>query len=151
MAKRRWQFSTRWLLVVTAIVSFVLAVAVRLPVFFKGCLLVAAPTLLLIALFQSANFATSDRRPRLALMAWLALGAFFAFFTFAIVMSSIRSEDRMWGFTVVGFAVMSLCCAVCLAKAWKSLLLVLSPPDRVDSVAIDPSNALQDNRADASK
>jgi hypothetical protein len=139
----RWQFSIRGLLVVTAIISAVLAVAVRLPAFFKVCLLIAAPTLLLmIAAFQSANFATSDRRPRFALFAWIALGSFFACYSFAILKASLRDEDGVSGFAVFGLAIMSICCITCLARAWQSYRMVRRSSTAADSVPIDPSEAL---------
>ena len=43
MSANRWQFSTRHLLVLTAIVSVVLAVAVRMPTFFRLVLAFMAP------------------------------------------------------------------------------------------------------------
>jgi len=81
----RWQFSTRHLLVLTAIVSVVLSVAVRMPVFFRVVLAFTAPVLIVVAVLQSANFATSDRRPRLAVVVWLALGSVYATVALCVV------------------------------------------------------------------
>lgn len=133
---RRWQFSTRNLLVITAIVSAVLAVAVRLPFFFAICLWIAAPTLLLIAVLQSANFATSDHRPRLALLAWIALGSFFALFAFAILLWMLNGREMISGFAVFGFAVMTVCCGTCLFRAVRCGCLIASSRTGGDSSAV---------------
>jgi hypothetical protein len=138
----RWQFSIRGLLVVTAIISVVLAVAVRLPTFFTVCLLVAAPTILIVAVLKSANFATSDHRPRLALLVWIALGSFFACYSFAILITGLQDEDGIAGFAVFGLAIMSISCVTCLARAWESYLLVGRPSTATDSVPIDPSEVV---------
>ncbi len=76
MPMKRWQFSTRSLLALTTILSIVLAFSVRVPMLFRVVLILAAPVLLLIAIFYVANFSTSDRRPRVSLLAWALLGVF---------------------------------------------------------------------------
>jgi hypothetical protein len=139
---RRWQFSIRGLLIVTAFVSLVLAIAVRLPILFTVCLSVTAPTLLMIAVLQSANFATSERRPRLALIAWIMLAAFFALYSFAILRASVLGENGVSGFAIFGLAIMSLCLITCLSKAWQSYRLSRRSPTAVDSVSNDPSESL---------
>lgn len=127
----RWQFSTRHLLVLTALVSVVLSVAVRMPVFFRVVLAFTAPVLIVVAVLQSANFATSDRRPRLAVLVWLALASFFAFYCAAIL-------NLAWQFESVGplfpFAIMAACFATCLAQAWKSFRIIGKPPADDDSI-----------------
>lgn len=145
---KRWRFSTRALLVVTAIVSAVLAVAVRLPTVFTVCLMIAAPTLLIIAVLQSANFATSDRRPRLALVAWMVLAAFFSLYSFAILKMGVLGEDGVSGFAVFGLAIMLLCLTTCLAQAWKSWRRIGRSPTVADSVPIDASESLPSIEAD---
>ena len=82
---KRWQFSTRSLLLLTAIVSAILALAVSLPIWFQAMIWVAIPVLIVVALFQSANFLTSDRRPRLAILSWTMLAGFFGFYSAAIL------------------------------------------------------------------
>ena len=139
---KRWQFSIRGLLIVTAFVSLVLAIAVRLPIFFTVCLSVAAPTLLMIAVLQSANFATSERRPHLALIAWIMLAAFFALYTFAILRASLLGENGVSGFAIFGLAVMSICLITCLAQAWRSYRRIGRSPTAADSVSSDHSKSL---------
>ena len=114
----------------------VLAVAVRLPLFFAIFLWIAAPTLFLIALLQSANFATSDHRPRLALLAWIALGSFFALFTFAILLWMLNSGEVISGFAAFGFVVMAVCCGTCFVRAVHSGRLILRSRNDGDSSAV---------------
>ena len=128
----RWQFSTRHLLVLTAIVSVVLSVAVRMPVFFRVVLAFTAPVLIVVAVLQSANFATSDRRPRLAVVVWLALGSFFAFYCAAILNAAWQYENVA---TLFPFAIMAACCATCFAQAWRSLRIIGKTPVDDDSIA----------------
>jgi hypothetical protein len=120
----RWQFSTRHLLVLTAIVSVVLAIAVRMPTFFRVVLAFTAPVLIVVAILQSANFATSDRRPRVALAAWCALGSFFALYSYAILWLGLRSVRPVPGGAIVLFCVMAGCCATCIVQAWRSYKLI---------------------------
>lgn len=132
----RCQFSTRSLLVLTAIVSVVLAVAVRMPAVFQVALMVAAPVLFVVAIFQSANFATSDRRPRLALVAWTALGSFFAIYSFAIYWFGLQGQESVSAFAVVLFCVMAGCCLICLAEAWRSFNLIGASRSDADSTGV---------------
>jgi hypothetical protein len=128
----RWQFSTRHLLVLTAIVSVVLAVAVRMPVFFRVMLAFTAPVLIVVAVLQSASFATSDRRPRLAVLAWLALGLFFAFYCTMILILAWQHESVG---PLFPFAFMASCCAICVAQAWRSLRLIGSKASAENATA----------------
>jgi hypothetical protein len=127
--KDRWQFSTRGLLVLTAIVSFVLAFAVRLPTVFTVILLIAAPVLLLIAVFHTANFATSDRRPRIALLSWLMFATFFALYSSAILSAGLQNERGVSGGAIFGLSIMCLCCVICLLRAWQSFRLLGRGPE----------------------
>jgi hypothetical protein len=129
----RWQFSTRHLLVLTAIVSVVLAIAVRIPTFFRVVLAFTAPVLIVVAILQSANFATSDRRPRVALAAWCALGSFFALYSYAILWLGLRSVRPVPGGAIVLFCVMAGCCATCIVQAWRSYKLIGRSTAFVDS------------------
>lgn len=120
----RWQFSVRSLLVLTAILSLVLAFAVNLPGLFKIMLIVAAPVLLIAAILQSANFATSDRRPRLAVLSWSLLGAFFAVYAVAIIRLLVQAGgDRVDG-PLLGLAIMAICCLACAYHAYRSFMLI---------------------------
>jgi hypothetical protein len=134
-----WQFSTRHLLVLTAIVSVILAVAVRMPAFFRVVLAFAAPVLIVVAILQSANLATSDRRPRLAVVAWLALGSFFAFYCYAIL--HIAWQNERVG-SLIPFAIMAACCATCIAQAWRSFQLIGKPPADADSIDARASGSM---------
>jgi len=146
----RWQFSIRGLLVATAFVSLVLAVAVRLPTFFTVCLVAAVPTLLLIAILHSANFATSDHRPRSAFITWIVLAMFFGCYSYAILRTSILGNDVDLGFGIFGLAVMSMCMVASLIqarKSWKLTQHSLRPPD---SVLDDCSDSLPTSNVDDS-
>lgn len=120
----RWQFSTRHLLVLTAIVSVILAVAVRMPAVFQIALMVAAPVLFIIAVFQSANFATSDRRPRLAAISWSLMATFFALFALLCFGTSAHARKEMVGFPVFLGLTMAGCCLVCIHQALLSIRTV---------------------------
>jgi hypothetical protein len=125
MPNSKWQFSTRSLLLLTAVVSIILAVAVRLPDFFRIVLLSAAPVLVLIAIFQSANFATSDRRPLLASLSWALFAAFFGAFAFAIAYANLpleRPEDVLG--PIIPFGIMAGCCLVAARRAYRSCRLL---------------------------
>lgn len=119
--KFRRQFSIRGLLLLTAGVSLVLAFAVKLPVVFQLLLTVAAIVLVVVAVFSSANFATSERRPRLAMVAWLLLAVFFGAFDSMCIAASVRLLDEsLVVVPIVLCLVMTLCCLVCLYQAANS-------------------------------
>jgi hypothetical protein len=125
MSASRWQFSTRSLLVLTAILSIVLAFAVKLPIAFRVALILAAPILLLIAILSVANFATSDRRPRLSIFSWLLLGMFFGLYAIAIARMVLivggRNAER-WTYVTLGIA--AACCLICAYRVWRSYQLI---------------------------
>jgi len=116
---KRWQFSLRGLLFLMAAVSLVLAFAVSLPDIFKLILIIAAAVLFVIGLFQSANFATSERRPRLAALSWTVLGAFFALFALLCV-RGLMAHEAVDFVALVMACTMSACCAVCVFSAYRS-------------------------------
>jgi hypothetical protein len=120
---KRWQFSTRSLLFLMAMVSAVLAFAVSLPDVFRYFLLVASVSLFVAALLQSANFLTSDRRPLLAMLAWSILGMFFALFAFLCFRAVLVLG--MTDVIAIGLGlVMGSCCMVCGYRALRSFLLI---------------------------
>lgn len=108
---KRWQFSIRSLLVLTAVVSLILAFAVKLPDAFRAALLAAVPVLLLVAIFQAANFATSERRPAVSLVSWTLFGGFFAFYSLTYA---------SWSSVLLG--VMTTCALLCFYRACCALI-----------------------------
>ena len=136
----RWQFSTRSLLVLTALISVVLSVAVRMPTIFRVVLAFTAPVLIMVAILQSANFATSDRRPRLAVIAWLALASFFAFYCSAILHLAWQNESVG---PLIPFAIMAGCCATCAAQVWRSFRLIGKRPANDDDSIVGRSSDLR--------
>ena len=102
-----------------------------MPTFFRVVLAFTAPVLIVVAILQSANFATSDRRPRLAVLSWLALGLFFAFYCSVILQMAWQSESAG---PLIPFAIMAACCATCLAQAWRSFRLIDKPSADDDSM-----------------
>jgi hypothetical protein len=125
MNTSRWQFSIRGLLLLTALVSAALAVFVNVPGIVRVVLTTAAAVFVVIAVIQSANFATSDQRPLLAAISWALLAVFFAAFCAAIVrpyLMNAESSDSPGGFVFFSFAVMAACCLTCLFRAGRSLL-----------------------------
>lgn len=124
MSERRWQFSVRGLLVLTAIVSFVLAFAVTLPIAFRWMLIVAAPVLILAAILTSANFATSESRPRLALISWSVLGAFFGLYAFAVACAVIQSGDGEVAGPLLGFSILVVCFVACVVRGFRCCRLI---------------------------
>jgi hypothetical protein len=126
-SSKRWQFSTRSLLLLTAIVSAILALAVSLPVWFQVMMGVAIPVLIVVALFQSANFLTSDRRPRLAMLSWTMLAGFFGFYSAAILsLYYARAPESDEITSRIMFGVMATCSVICVIRACRSLLHLLS-------------------------
>lgn len=134
-----WQFSTRSLLFLMAVVSAVLAFAVSLPDAFRYVLIVASVSLFVAALLQSANFLTSERQPLLAMLAWLILGMFFALF--ALVCLRAVLVLGMTDVIAIGLGlVMSSCSLVCGYRAVRSFLLIW----RRDSNAATDTSASRD-------
>jgi hypothetical protein len=126
-SNKRWQFSTRSLLLLTAIVSAILALAVSMPVWFQAMILVAIPVLIGVALFQSASFLTSDRRPWLAMLSWSMLAGFFGFYSAAILsLYFARAPESDEITSRVMFGVMATCSVICVIRACRSLLHLLS-------------------------
>jgi hypothetical protein len=125
----RWQFSTRSIFVLVAVLSAVLAFAVNLPEVFQGLLLMAVPICIVIAILQSANFATSDRRPRLATISWALLAVFFALFCrgiWSLFINQAPASDDVA--SLILFGVMATCCAICAYRAWRSYMQSGRPP-----------------------
>jgi hypothetical protein len=143
MTKPRLQFSIRGILFLTAIVSGVLAFAVRMPAFFQVSLIAAVPILFFVGLLQGANFATSDRRPRMAIVAWSMLGLFFALFTSLIVCVLFQADLnlRMLPPLLIGIGVMGGCFIVCARQVHRAYGLATSPADIGDGDLIFPTVA----------
>jgi len=116
---KRWQFSIRSLLFLMAAVSLILAFAVTLPEIFKLLLIVAAAVLFVVGLLQSANFATSNRRPRLAVVSWSLLGLFFALLALLCLRVLVASETADVVMIFLS-GTMSACCLVCVVNAFRS-------------------------------
>ena len=114
--RRRWQFTIRGMLLFTAIVSSMLCFAVKLPLLFQITLVVIAIGCFLSAILWTANFATSDRRPWLAILSWSAFGSFFLFFAAAALLSTVNSLARGYGLDYMAaglFGVMGICSVIC--------------------------------------
>jgi CHASE2 domain-containing sensor protein len=129
-AKRRRQFSLRGVMFLTAIVSAILAFAVRLPAIFQGMLIAAVPICIVVGLLHGANFATSDRRPRLSLIAWVVLGMFFALYSVALfrVLFDINADINPLPPTL-GICVMGSCLAVCVYRTYRAYMLIRQPKE----------------------
>jgi hypothetical protein len=124
-AMSRWQFSVRGMLLFTALVAAVLSVAVKLPDVFRVALIVIAAVSLLAAIMWTANFATSDTRPRLATISWLAFAAFFS--AFATIGFQVAYESMMAGYELdvvaAGIvAVMSVCASLCFYRGGRAFV-----------------------------
>jgi hypothetical protein len=135
---KRWQFSTRSLLLLTAIVSAILALAVSMPIWFQAMLIAAVPVLIVVALLQSANFLTSDRRPWLAMLSWSMLAGFFGTYSAAILslyFARAPASDEVT--SRIMFGVMATCSVICVIRACRSLLHLLSA--RTSATRGDPS------------
>ena len=119
---KRWQFSIRGLLVLTTVVAAALTIAIRLPGLFWFLVFVTATVSLLVAIFQSANFMTSDRRPRLSTLSWTLLGTFFALYVAGMLglfddpLHSTSPEQQGMGM------IMAACSIVCFYRAARSWL-----------------------------
>lgn len=123
----RWQFSVRGLLFATALVAGVLAVAVQLPTLFQVALIVTSIGCFFAAVMWTANFATSDRRPLLAVVSWTLFGAFFSLYAVAVALLAREYNDASvaptWGFVLGGIAaVMAVCALVCFFRARRSVV-----------------------------
>lgn len=129
MIKAKRQFSVRGLLIFTAVISVVLAVAVKAPLFFLSAVLTASLSIGLILIFHTANFVTSVSRPRLTLLAWSLIGTFFACFTFLLLNVAIELAEN-GGFGDVPLilflfvAVMTTCFLLCVFQAARSFSLI---------------------------
>jgi hypothetical protein len=128
---RRWQFSIRGILFLTAIVSGVLAFAVRMPAFFQSLLIAAVPILFVVGLLQGANLATSDRRPRMAAVAWSTLGLFFAFYPGALVwqLFQIEFDSRSLPPFLLSIGIVGGSFLACVFRAYRACRLVFAPTD----------------------
>lgn len=128
MDPRRHQFTIRGLLLFTAVVSVVLAFAVRVPLAFQISLIVAAITLVVVVIFKSANFATSERRPRIAAISWTLLTLFFALFSLITLGASIHQlDDRLVLVPIFLCAAMTGCCLVSVYQAIRAVRNALRP------------------------
>jgi hypothetical protein len=137
----RRQFSIRGLLVLTAIISAVLAFAVRLPDVFRVLLIIAVPVLLIVAIFQSANFATSDRRPRIALLSWIALGIFFTLLAIGMFrMMVVAGGDLVTG-PIIGLCILIGCAATCAVRAGRCYLMIRKPAAEADRISQPDASA----------
>lgn len=143
MATTRWQFSICGILFFTAIVSGVLAFAVRMPAFFQALLISAVPILFFVGLLQGANFATSDHRPRIAIVAWSLLGLFFAFYSGALFWQLFQVEFDFHTLPpfLLGISIMGGSFAVCVFRAYRACRLVFAPMDSSYSELKSPNFA----------
>src|SRR5262245_27935807 len=124
MNNSRWQFSVRFLLVLTAILSFVLAFAVKLPDVFQILLVLFGPVLLLAAMLKSANFLTSERRPLLSAISWSMLAAFFGVYVLGLVrLLFLPWPGDAYGL-LLGIAIMVICFLACAIRTYRSYQLV---------------------------
>src|SRR5262245_48322545 len=124
MNKSRWQFSVRSLLVLTAILSLVLAFAVTWPDVFGFMLILSAPILVLAAILRSANFLTAERRPRLAMLSWSMLGGFFALYVLGLVGVLLQPGKSSIDGLLLGIATMAACCLTCANRAYRSYRMI---------------------------
>jgi hypothetical protein len=118
MMQRRLQFSVRALLLLTALVAVVLAVAVQLPLLFWVSVGIGAILLALQSLVWSVSFATSERRPRLAVISWMLFGGVFTgigLLVWSILQSNGAAavDSRELAFYIL----MGVCTLVCLVRA----------------------------------
>jgi hypothetical protein len=128
MDSRRHQFTIRGLLLITALVSVVLAFAVRVPLAFQISLIVAAITLVVVMMLKSASFATSERRPRIAAISWTLLALFFALFSLISCGASIHLlDDRLVLVPVFLCASMTGCCLVSVCQATRAVRHAFRP------------------------
>lgn len=117
----RWQCSTRSLFVLTAVVSVILAIVVKWPIVIRIFLIVAALGFVIAAMFKSAIFATSDRRPRLAMLSWAILAALFLLFS-AGTFRLLFYEDLILILPI--FCIMIVCLITCIVGVCRSYSLV---------------------------
>jgi hypothetical protein len=122
MTLSQWRFSIRGMLVLTALLSIVLAVGVNFPELVLAALAIAAPVAGLMLVFQLANFVTSERRPRIATLSWALLAMFFGLYAIAISpIGLVRADPAESLLPLAFFAVMASCCVVCIHRACRAI------------------------------
>jgi hypothetical protein len=134
MSDSRWRFSVRSLLVLTTILSLVLAFVVTWPDVCLYLLILSAPVLVLAAILKSANFLTSERRPRVAMLSWIMLCGFFAFYAFGLLSVLFQPGGGGVDGPLLGVAIMSACWLACAVRAYRAyqLIGVLEPGASVE-------------------
>jgi hypothetical protein len=96
-----------------------------MPFFFQLALVIAAITCFLVAVMWTANFATSDLRPRLAMASWIALGAFFSAFAtlwFLVVYGSKAAGYELEPVDTGLVLVMAVCGLICFYRAGRAFV-----------------------------
>jgi hypothetical protein len=121
MNLRRLQFSTRSLFVLTEIASVISAVVVKWPVALRILLILAAIVFLIAGMFKCAILATSDRRPRFAIVSWTVLAGFFLLFSVSTY--RLLFNDDLILIPPV-FCIMVCCLITCIAGACRSYSLI---------------------------
>jgi hypothetical protein len=123
-AKPRWQFSLRTMLLATAILSAMLAVAVNVPILFYVALSAALTAAGLQAAAWSMTRLTSQNRPLVAMVAWLIFGLFFLAMA-AAFWAPVAGDAASPGLLVLLGLVPLACALHCFVAAWRMLILVI--------------------------
>jgi hypothetical protein len=119
----RIRFSLRSLFLATAILAVLLTIAVRIPILFVVIIISLAIGGFLQGISRGASYATSEKRPLLATIAWIAFGAFFIGLARVLV---VGFEGTFPVFVLICFLA---CAGICLFRAWHALLVVVRKND----------------------
>jgi apolipoprotein N-acyltransferase len=125
-AKRRRQFSLRALLILTTLLSVILALAVNFPYWFWIVALAAAMLAGLQAIVGFMTRVASIYRPPIALIAWLYYALFFVFLTWAYwIFLDNYSETRARPTPVAMCLIPAVCALHCFLNSWRTLIRVI--------------------------
>jgi hypothetical protein len=114
-----WQFSLRALLLATAIVSAILAIAVNAPMLFAVTAMAVFAGAIVQGIGMGMTYATSEKRPLLATVSWIAFTLFF----FAVGYAFLNAQ-----LLVPGYAF--FCCGIIsIFRAMLAILLALKRND----------------------
>ena len=122
-AKRRWQFPLWGLLLLTAVVACSLALAVQLPLVFKGLLILAAVVCVLTAILR---FEELQELPLFAAVLWLAVGVLCTSLTvlgWYEILSELAAGFAPQTVPLGITAVMFVAALACLYRAGRSITL----------------------------